>query len=826
MPLTPGTRVGPFLIGDRLGAGGMGEVYRATDTRLGRDVALKVLREGFTHDPERLRRFEQEARAAAAVTDPHIVVVHDVGTHEGAPYLVTELLEGQSLRELCGAPLLPAKVLDLGRQLASALIAAHGRGVVHRDLKPENLFVTSGGVLKVLDFGIARLMHAPSSGDTETGAVLGTVGYMAPEQVRGQSADHRADLFAAGCILYELSSGHRAFQGATSVETGYAVLSSEPAPLEDAVLDAVVRRCLEKSLDARMPSAAELDAALAAVTTGAVPVMRSKRSAAPLLAALAVFLAGGLGLGGWYLRAHRGVAITDHATPEGKPDAQREYRIGLQALRDGSVPVAVRAFERAALLDPSMAAAHLRAAIYNEDEGGEHTRRQHVAEAQHQRAQLEVRDQFLLQIADGHVGAVPRSDAARAAAREAIARFPNDAELHLALADLLVNTDAAASVVEFDAALALDPSCAVCRFHKARAGRILSGWEASGAEIERCLAINPNAISCLRQRAFRLAQKGRCEERLADAQRVAELEPADPEAQDELALALAATGASRASLEAVLGRVAMTTPQGPQRDALEQYNRFRLSALFGDFPAAEAALLELDRLRADDPTTAGHLGPASTRMLIHEELGDRDGALHIADEYVEKAAGWQPDGTVLVEVYRLAVLRRLGRITETEYRAQEDELRRAIERALGDSVSPEIMKRELWVRLHRAFGPETPEQAEADLVGAPKGLPSFQDEAIAERLLEAGHVQEALPGLRTCAAECDLRMPYLRDVMWWDVFLHVRAQLLLGEALELTGDTAGACVPYARVIAQWKNAKPRSVSLEKAQERSKALGCP
>jgi len=238
MALTSGTKIGPYEILAPLGAGGMGEVYRARDARLGRDVAIKVLPEALARDIERLRRFETEARAVAALSHPNILSIHDIGTHEGAPYLVSECLEGQSLRqELSGGALPLRRAVEYGTEIAQGLAAAHDKGIIHRDLKPENIFVTRDGRVKILDFGLAKLA-APeaTSGEgatleavpTSAGAVLGTVGYMSPEQVRGEPADARSDIFALGTILYEMLSGQRAFRRDTSAETMTAILKEEP----------------------------------------------------------------------------------------------------------------------------------------------------------------------------------------------------------------------------------------------------------------------------------------------------------------------------------------------------------------------------------------------------------------------------------------------------------------------------------------------------------------------------------------------------------------------------------------------------------------------
>lgn len=304
MLLTPGTRLGPYEIIAPLGAGGMGEVFRARDSRLGRDVAVKVVHGEAAHDPERIRRFEQEARAASALSHPNVCAVFDVGTYEGAPFVVMELLEGETLRSrLASGPVPARKAIEWAAQTARGLAAAHEKGILHRDLKLENLFVTKDGRVKVLDFGLAKLTRPEALAvesaatvslfSTEAGAILGTIGYMAPEQVRGEPADARTDLFALGAVLYELLSGRRAFDGATFVETGHAILSDEPEPLEARIrdlppgLDPIVRRCLEKNRGERFQSAQDLAFCLEQLVGGA-PAM-TVRSAPPSRKSLALW---------------------------------------------------------------------------------------------------------------------------------------------------------------------------------------------------------------------------------------------------------------------------------------------------------------------------------------------------------------------------------------------------------------------------------------------------------------------------------------------------------------------------------------------------------
>ena len=278
MSLELGTRIGPYEILAPLGAGGMGEVYRARDARLGRDVALKTLPPSFASDRERLDRFEREARAAGALQHPGIVMVFDVGTHEGRPYIVSELIEGENLRaKLRNGALPPRQALEIAVALAQALGAAHERGIVHRDIKPENIALTSEGRVKLLDFGLAKLVAPEPTSATDTsartieGALLGTAAYMAPEQARGEAADHRVDVFALGCVLHEMLSGVSPFHRRSTAETIAALLKDDPPPLPVAVRDRVpgieilLRGSLEKNPDRRFNSAADLAVALEAV---------------------------------------------------------------------------------------------------------------------------------------------------------------------------------------------------------------------------------------------------------------------------------------------------------------------------------------------------------------------------------------------------------------------------------------------------------------------------------------------------------------------------------------------------------------------------------
>jgi serine/threonine protein kinase len=283
--LAPGDRVGPYEVLALLGEGGMGQVYRARDDRLAREVALKVVHADVTHDAERLRRFEHEAKAAGTLNHPNIVAVYDTGQSNGSPYIVSELLQGETLRDrMATGSVGTRKAVEYAVQIARGLAAAHEKGIVHRDLKPENLFLTKDGLVKILDFGIAKLgrlgveaggtdIETLSHTGTSPGTMIGTVGYMSPEQVRGLPTDHRSDVFSFGTVLYEMLTGRRAFKRTTPADTLSAILREDPTEPEDTGshippgLLRVLRRCLEKTPEDRFQTARDLAFALEGATT-------------------------------------------------------------------------------------------------------------------------------------------------------------------------------------------------------------------------------------------------------------------------------------------------------------------------------------------------------------------------------------------------------------------------------------------------------------------------------------------------------------------------------------------------------------------------------
>lgn len=384
MSLNPGTRLGPYEILGAIGAGGMGEVYRAKDTKLDREVAIKVLPEALALDPDRRVRFEREAKAVAALSHPNILAIFDFGVHDAVAYAAMELLSGETLRERMRGGALPLrKATETAVQVARGLAAAHDKGLVHRDLKPENIFLLGDGQVKILDFGLAKAVVAgpDQSVDSETiagtdpGTVLGTVGYMSPEQIRGQTVDARSDLFSLGAVLYEMLTGQRAFHRDTAAESMTAILKEDPPDMVSAradlpgSLDRIVRHCLEKNPAERFQTARDIAFALEALSgsgTARVPSVESMpgRGTRPLARAAAIVLTAIAGLtAGWFLRAPappavrtldmsvEGLQVQVDRVPVVSPDGNRvlyfaEGRVWVREL-DGLDPIELAGTEGA-----------------------------------------------------------------------------------------------------------------------------------------------------------------------------------------------------------------------------------------------------------------------------------------------------------------------------------------------------------------------------------------------------------------------------------------------------------------------------------------------
>jgi serine/threonine-protein kinase len=814
----PGTTLGPYVLRERIGAGGMGEVYRATDPRLSRDVALKLMRAGAD-----LKRFESEARAAAQLNHPNIIAVLDVGTHEGIPYLVTELLEGETLRDRLARPFSEAEVVEVARQLLSGMGAAHARGIVHRDLKPENVFVTKDRRFKILDFGIARVEGAKHEGtQTATGAVVGTVGYMAPEQVRGQPADARADLFAFGCILYELVGGRRAFQGGTSVETAYAILNQAPPPLPDgAPHAALIRACLEKDRD-RRPQSADAVLAMLSVSDVRTPAQTSSGGtwkialgAILTLAVVTVLATRGQEPASPPTTAvpretpdsgsSLGLSMLDLPLPKtSSPEALALYRKALQELHDGSIAEGRKLLEQAVALDPMFGAAQARDCLWSYLPAP-------CIEARRLRATLSPRDAALIDAFAPLSNIEPVDLDAGAAAEAAVLRqFPNDAEaafiasLHSGLRGL---TQRAQSLAQCNRALELDPTFAAVYWH--RGVNLAQGFTEQERmhELEQCLAIAPRSGSCLRSLASMAAVRGDCDAYARYARQVAQFDKGGAYLEQWAFDAQLATGATRDELDAMLG-------QWPE-----------LRGRSFDDPLPGEALIplyfgELDKVQLDG---GSDVRTQVALSLLAEETGDTRALPRLLRQFLAAR------GTALVrhDLVRdtldgtmLALALRDGLMTKAEV----DRLAEAWAKELAP-LAPDGAR--LYRKAMRIAAAASPAEGVEAVRALPEGvlvdvmyendLSAARRWAIGHTLLYGGEVDKALPWLERAAHICFSHHG--------DLFAQMRARLELGQALEQKGDAKGACTAYGLITAQWGHAKPRSVTAEQAKQRMKALHC-
>jgi serine/threonine-protein kinase len=841
----PGDTLGRFTVLSELGRGGMGVVYAAEDGTLGREVALKVL--PTSGDDERRGRFLREARAAAALSHPGLTI-YDVGESEGHVFIAMELVRGRTLRAALderpaadrALPL--AEALHVAREIARALGQAHQRGVVHRDLKPENVMIAADGQVKLLDFGLAKhsdpgRIEAGLMSTTEDGRVLGTPSYMSPEQAKGRPVDARSDVFSFGVMLYELCTGARPFAGATVVELFIALDRDAPAPPSrvdrriPAAVERVILRCLRKDPAERYADAGAVLRDLAPVAER-LP-SRARRGwlvAGVLVAALAILgVAFRVARSGALLRP---ASITLASLPmpaSSSKEALAAYRAGLAAYHAGGDWTT--GFERALELDPRLAAAHVHLATMGMF-GCDEPVREHFRKAEEMRASLDDRDRAILDAVEPVVLRQP-SDWAEAKRRLAalLERSPGDAQLWYLLAGGAANFDDFESAARYaERALTLDPGFAPAASYMALSLAYLGRFKEARAVIDRCLAESPAAEVCLHHLSMLQSDQGMCEGVEATARQLIASSEEPLHGYEILANALAARGQPIETVRESLRQAEDASRTLPAVKASELHKMSvglsGMAAIFeGDFVAAEQIARTYAPLVASSKRQSAHGGLAAGLAQILEETGRPAEAAQVALDFLDRRDAWEPDPSAEdMALLRdatpilLRVAARGGRISPAELAARRDPWLHA----WSSRITP-VSRNFLWMYAYARVA-DTPEGAREALAALPEygSLPPFRPETLVDvdvgrTYLLAGRAAEAIPWLEHATKTCMvLRFP----------FEHVRAHLLLAEAREAGGDRAGACASYRAVIKQWGQAKPRSVTAQKAAERAQALGCP
>jgi eukaryotic-like serine/threonine-protein kinase len=803
----PGSSIAHFRIVDKLGEGGMGVVYRAVDEKLGRTVALKVLHPEVANNKDRRRRFVREGRLAAAMNHPCIASVFEVGEAGARIYIAMELVEGKSLRSLVGVraeafgedmpPVssrptkgraLPVEeAMRVGREIARGLGKAHETGVVHRDLKPDNVIVGADAV-KILDFGLAKATEgstASTEDDTEVrtgrGKLLGTPAYMSPEQAKGKTVEARSDIFSFGIVLYEMVTGMRPFVGDTWQETiiavcrGSHVPAIKRAPGIPADLDKLIESCLAKEPEDRPASCRDIVAELnrllggGSATAGPAPspltnptppavplgpppakAAATQPQAAPpatrgtWVVAVIVGLTAALGAAGWArFSAHapagpdpsalaapataapKPMSIVDAPPPEGAgKEALREYRAGLQAIRDDDGKSAKQHLGRAVALDSELPAADLRRAALLMGEEREQARAA-FGRATERRAALSSRDRLLLD-ALSPLLAIEPADAAELDKRLAALGelTANDAEMAywIAVAGAVApagDPGLARALASAKRAETIDPSFAAAFRAEGDVDAAMGRFDEALRALDEALRVAPTSTASLRRRVQVLDRQGACEAVATEARRWIAAAPEDLAPYDDLANALVAQGRS---IDTARGTLLQKVPKAPEaaRARMQANDELSLAAIGGDFAGVEAKGAELEAMLVREPGAELHAGPAQMRVEGAVERGDSAKAAQLAED-----------------------------------------LRKA---------------RETW----------TP----------------------------AAHLPAQGPLAKLGACH-----PLV------DPFAFVRAGLALGQELEAKGDKAGACGAYQKVLERWGQAKPRSVTAEKARQRAAALAC-
>jgi serine/threonine-protein kinase len=842
-----------FHVVERLGAGGMGIVYKAIDEKLRRTVAIKVLNLRYVADERNREILFREARSAAAVEHPNIANIYDVHEADGSAFIAMELVRGKSLRARLAEGRLDVRTaLSHAREIALALAAAHEVGVVHRDLKADNVMIAERGHVKVLDFGLAAVAYeaelavAASGGDdpplafaptvveaigtTAVGRVMGTPAYMSPEQTRAEPVDPRTDVFAFGVLLYEMIVGVQPFRRRSDDPREWGDVDSDdwrPSQSLRAAnrtvpraVESLVARCLAVDATERYANGAALVAAL-----DALPSIGSAR-ARRIATALGLTVAAALAIAAvWWRRG------TSDAPPpiSSNPGAAAAFDAGMQAWRDGSSSLATRTMEHAAELDPALAAASLRVALWADLERFSYigsitpdAGRPAYLDAKNHRATAGEYDRALIDAFDPRFHTAPDFKETEKRLLQVIARYPQNGEplywlayVRLELGDHNAG-EAAGRAAQVEPALR--PAALALHAWVAMKSASLSG---SRALLDRCIAAAPNATDCLGERARLRGNAGDCEGMLEDAHAWVAADHDDALAYTSLAEALFALNAPIDSVREAAAANIKRVGRPAESAMMRGWSRIALALGAGDFREAEAGA----RALRDALGTSPNMSMAFAATLAFEgsafEAGDRDVLAEVARDFLSREQAWTPASLVeaAMPIPILLFARRAGSMTREEFVRERARRVAAIEAKSGDA--PELDRAMVWMYAH-ALAVETEDDAK-DAVAAlshypplkpPDALAAVNAGIVGAVYARAGDLAHAVPYLRRGARTCFM-MNSLAAVM--------RSRLLLANALAATGEDAEARALYQSIIDRWGHATPGSVTADEARAELRAL---